>query len=174
MRDGDGASTNSLATKVTTMSPSIKSAVEDKKNKKYDLKHDPMDFVNQYISHTRNTGNLLSLSISIIGFSAFFGNRDIDIGVDFMVLAGVFIFLYNVLYTLKSIDDYKYYLNYFENTLDDYHPIYRLYYPRWKNWIYYQYTFVALVSSICILFVVVMYQRTFSPSKLFSDRSKSR
>jgi hypothetical protein len=115
------------------------------------VQHDPIYFVNQYISHTWNSGALLSLSLATLGFSEFFKDRKNKNGMFFIIIIGLLLFVYNVFYTIKSIQDFKDYLLYYEQVKDSYDPIYFLYMPKWKKWITYQYCFLSIIILLGIV-----------------------
>lgn len=137
----------------------IKEKMDAKSFTKDKIVHTPIDFVDQYIAHTWNTGTLLSLTIGLFGFADFFKSRhsrhssgdSYDAYTFGITVFGLLIFVYNVFYSMKSIRDFKEYLEYFEPIKDQYDPIYTIYLDNWKEWIYYQYSFVGLVIGIGLI-----------------------
>lgn len=112
--------------------------------------HNPMDFVSLFVSQLTNTGNLLYLSIGIFSLSSFLKHRENAGygGVFVITLVGLLLFIYNIVYSLKSIYDFKIYLKYFRKVKDQFDPVYTLHLPNWNRLIYYQYVFVSFVSII--------------------------
>lgn len=128
--------------------------------------HTPISFVDHFLSHTRNTGTLLSLSIAIIGFSEFIANffdsKAKSRIISFLLFVGVLMFVYNIMYSIKSIVDFQDYLKVLKPNLHKYDEVINMYYSKWEKLIIYQVSFVALICVLCLLLIIWVVFRIFN------------
>lgn len=117
--------------------------------------HNPMDFLSQFTAKSASTGNLLYLSIGIFSLSTFLKKKDNEgIGVFIITSVGILLLIYNIASSLKSIHEFRKYLNYFRKVQDQFDPVYSIFIPNWTQLIYYQYTIVAFVAFIGIAMLI--------------------
>jgi len=105
------------------------------------LSHNPQSYVNGYISMMRNM--ILSSSIGLIILNSKYR------------IISFFVFIFSLLYGLKSAIDFNKYLNYLET--QKLKKPFEFQVKQWKQWIYM--TYIYLVILCIIIFFVVIKQK---------------
>lgn len=123
------------------------------------MDHSPISFLAQYTSMVRNTLSIGALAIAVISASAFFGKtHDQDVFYTSMVVMGILLFIYGVVYGYKGAVDFHRYLSHIESRMDDLPEVYRLQIKQWRGWVYLQVVFLA--ALVVLTFVSLAFVKT--------------
>jgi hypothetical protein len=120
------------------------------------LGHSPESYLATHTSLIRNTLNLSSLAIAIIGFSSVFKKDDADTSAYLVRVVGVLLFVYAFIYGLKTSMDFQRYLHRLSKG-PDLPAFYREQLKEWESWVYLNYAFLAMLFVVALLFAFMKF-----------------